>query len=37
MVPLSELVDSSIYVVPTVNLFSLGFMMLGLSAMVSAL
>lgn len=36
LVPLSELVDSSIYVVPTMNLFSLGFMMLGLSAMLSA-
>ena len=34
--PLSELVSASNYIVPTMNLFSLGFMMLGLSVMVSS-
>jgi len=36
MVPLSELVSPSVYLVPTLNLFSLGFMLLGLSVMVSS-
>lgn len=36
LVPLSELVSPSVYVVPTMNLFALGFMLLGLSVMVSA-
>jgi len=36
MVPLSELVSPSVYVVPTLNLFALGFALLGLSAMVSS-
>lgn len=35
--PLTELVSPSIYIVPTMNLFGLGFMMLGLSSMVSAI
>lgn len=35
-VPLSELVSPSVYVVPTMNLFALGFMLLGLSVMVSS-
>jgi len=36
-VPLSKLVSPSIYLVPTMNLFGLGFLMLGLSSMVSAI
>ena len=36
MVPLSELVSPSVYIVPTLNLFALGFMLLGLSVMVSS-
>ena len=36
MVPLVELVSPSVYIVPTLNLFSLGFMLLGLSVMVSS-
>jgi ABC-2 type transport system permease protein len=36
MAPLSELVSPSLYIVPTMNLFSLGFMVLGLSVMISA-
>lgn len=34
--PLTELVAPSLYVLPTLNLFSLGFAMLGMSAMVSS-
>ena len=37
LVPLSELVSARIYVVPTMNLFGLGFLMLGLSSMISAI
>ena len=36
LVPLSDLVLASVYVVPTLNLFALGFMLLGLSVMVSS-
>jgi ABC-2 type transport system permease protein len=36
LVPLSELVSPSVYIVPTLNLFALGFMLLGLSVMVSS-
>ena len=36
MAPLSELVSPSLYIVPTMNLFSLGFMVLGLSVMISS-
>ncbi len=36
MVPLSELVSPGVYIVPTMNLFALGFMLLGLSVMVSS-
>ena len=36
MVPLSELVSPSVYIVPTMNLFALGFMLLGVSVMVSS-
>lgn len=36
MVPLSELVSPNVYIVPTMNLFALGFMLLGLSVMVSS-
>ncbi len=36
MVPLSELVSPSVYVVPTMNLFALGFLLLGLSVMISS-
>ena len=36
MVPLSDLVAASVYIVPAMNLFSLGFMILGLSVMVSS-
>ena len=36
MVPLLKLVSPSVYIVPTLNLFSLGFMLLGLSVMVSS-
>jgi ABC-2 type transport system permease protein len=36
LVPLSELVSARLFVVPTMNLFGLGFMMLGLSVMYSA-
>jgi ABC-2 type transport system permease protein len=35
-VPLTELVSPSLYIVPTLNLFGLGFLMLGLSVAVSA-
>jgi ABC-2 type transport system permease protein len=35
-VPLAELVSASVYIVPTLNLFSLGFMLLGLSVMISS-
>ncbi len=36
LVPLSELVSPSVYIVPTLNLFALGFMLLGMSVMVSS-
>lgn len=36
LVPLSELVDSSVFIASTLNLFGLGFAMLGLSVMVSS-
>jgi ABC-2 type transport system permease protein len=36
LVPLSELVDPSLFIMPTLNLFGLGFAMLGLSVMVSS-
>jgi len=36
LVPLDQLVSPSVYVVPTINLFSLGFAVLGLSVMFSS-
>jgi ABC-2 type transport system permease protein len=36
LVPLSDLVSPNVYVVPSINLFALGFMVLGLSVMVSS-
>lgn len=36
MVPLSELVSATDYIVPTMNLFSLGFVVLGLSVLMSS-
>ena len=36
LVPLSELVSANVFVVPTLNLFSLGFAILGLSVMFSS-
>ncbi|MEQ1829113.1 MAG: ABC transporter permease subunit [Pirellula sp.] len=36
LVPLTDLVSASVYIVPTWNLFALGFLVLGLSVMVSA-
>lgn len=36
LAPLTELVSPKLYIVPTMNLFALGFMVLGLSTMVSS-
>jgi ABC-2 type transport system permease protein len=37
MTPLSQLVSPSVYIVPTMNLFGLGLLVLGLSSMISAI
>jgi ABC-2 type transport system permease protein len=37
MMPLSQLVSPSVYIVPTMNLFGLGLLVLGLSSMISAI